>query len=175
MESWYALFTKPRKEQQVADALAEKGIQTYVPTWRVHTRGRGWVQRPFFPRYIFARIDFDAVGISVVRWTPGLTNIVSFDGRPAWVPDEIVERLKERLAEMDAAAEGRVYAPRFRRGQRVRILEGPFKDFEAVFDRHLSASDRVRVLLDVLGRVTKVEVEASKLMPVVSWRGVMGP
>jgi transcription elongation factor/antiterminator RfaH len=174
MKNWYALFTKPRKEHQVADALAEKGIETYVPTIQVRTRRRRLVKRAFFPRYIFARIDFDVVGVSVVRWTPGLTNIVSFDGRPAWVPDEIVERLKERLDDISAAKEDQDYASRFRPGDRVRILDGPFKDFDAVFDRRLSASDRVRVLLDVLGRATKYEIEASQLIPVVDWRDPPG-
>jgi len=174
VKSWYALFTKPRKEHQVADALAEKGIETYVPTICVRTRRRGRVRRAFFPRYIFARIDFDTIGISVVRWTPGLSNIVNFDGRPAWVPDEIIERLKARLDDMNAVEEGQDSAPQFRPGDRVRILDGPFKDFDAVFDRHLSGSDRVRVLLDVLGRITKCELEASQLMPVMDWGEARG-
>lgn len=165
MKRWYALFTKPRKEHQVGDELAQKGVETYVPTMRVHSRRHGWVKRAFFPRYIFACVDFDIVGISTVRWTPGLANIVNFDGRPAWVPDEIVERLKERLSELEKQG----YASQFRPGDRVRITKGPFEDFEAVFDRRLSGADRVRVLLRVLGKAAKYEVAATDLVPVKEW------
>lgn len=166
MEHWYALFTKPRKEHQVGDELAQKGIEAYVPSIRVPHRRHGWVKRAFFPRYIFARVDFEAVGISQVRWTPGLTTIVNFEGRPAWVPDEVVERLKERLGELEE--EG--YAAQFRPGDRVRITAGPFQDFEAVFDRRLSSADRVQVLLQVLGRASRYEVEATRLAPVKEWK-----
>ena len=61
MLHWYALFTKPRQEHQVAQLLVGKGIETYVPTITVRTRRRGKVKRAFFPRYAFAQIDFDAV------------------------------------------------------------------------------------------------------------------
>jgi len=161
MERWYALFTKPHKEHQVGDELALKGLETYVPTIQVRHWRRGWVKRAFFPRYIFVRVDLDVVGISLLRWTPGLTNIVSFDGRPAWVPDEIVARLKEHLGGL----EGEDFVSRFKSGDRVRILNGPFKDFEAVFDRRLSGAGRVQVLLRVLGQASRYEVEATWLAP----------
>ena len=156
MFRWYALYTKARKEFQVAEILAAKGVETYVPALTVSTRRRGTVQRAFFPRYTFAQIDFATVGTSAVVWTPGLTNVVTFDGRPAVVPDRIVEHLRNRLAEISE----RGYAATFQPGERVLILEGPFKDFEAVFDKAMSGSDRVRILLEILGRVARYELDA---------------
>ena len=154
MRSWYALFTKPQREQQVSEILSEKNIETYVPTIQVRRRGRT-VKRPFFPRYMFIRVDFEEVGLSEVQWTPGLISIVNFDGALTRVPETIIDHLRERLQEVNSNG---TYSP-FKRGDKVRIKSGPLRDLEAVFDRHLSAADRVRVLVNVLGGLTRTEID----------------
>lgn len=159
MTSWYALFTKPRREQQVGEILSEKGIETYVPTIRVRRRGKT-VEKSFFPRYMFIKCDFDRIGLSDVKWTPGLTRIVSFGGGgPTEVPEPMIDRLKTRLREINS--EG-TYSP-YKKGDKVRIKSGPFRDFDAVFDEHLSASDRVQILVDVLGSLRRAEIDASQI------------
>lgn len=159
MESWHALYTKPRCEQQVDEILSEKGIETYVPLIRVRQRGKT-VERPFFPRYMFVRCDFDEIGLSEVKWTPGLTGIISFGGGgPTKVPDAIIERLKTRLQEINS--EG-TYSP-FEKGEKVRIKSGPFRDFDAVFEEHLSTADRVQILIEVLGGPRRTEVDVSQI------------
>jgi len=158
MEHWYTLFTKPRREYQVSDALHEKGIETFVPTIYVRRRGRT-VERPFFPRYMFARVDFDKVGVSQVQWTPGLTYIVGFGGGPTPVPEPIIMHLRKRLEEINSAGTFSI----LKRGDRVRITSGPLRDLEAVFEEHLSSKERVRILLDILGRVTRVEIDADAI------------
>jgi transcriptional antiterminator RfaH len=156
MKHWYTLYTKPMMEQHVGEMLRSKGIETYAPTLKVPRKRRPMVDRALFPRYMFARVDLEVVGLSAIKWTPGLISIVSFGGGPVVVPDEVVVLIKERLAEMEM----RGYAARFRSGDRVRIIEGPFQDLEAIFERPVSAGERVRVLIDLLGRLTSCEVEA---------------
>ncbi len=158
MESWYALFTKPRKEQQVGEILSEKGIETYVPTILVRRRGKT-VERPFFPRYMFIKCDFDKIGLSEVKWTPGLTRIVSFGGGPTEVPEAMIDQLKTQLRELNSDG---VYSP-FKKGDKVRIKSGPFRDLDAVFDEHLSSRDRVHILVDVLGGLTRTEIDVSQI------------
>ncbi len=160
MELWYALFTKPRRELQVGEILGEKGIETYVPMIQVRQRGR-MLEKPFFPRYMFVRLDFDHVGLSDVQWTPGLTRIVSLGNGPTPVPDDIIDRLKEQLEQI--AREG-AFSP-FRPGDRVRVKSGLMRDFEAVFDTHLSATDRVRILVEVMNNVRRVEIDVDDLEP----------
>ncbi|MFQ5596149.1 MAG: transcription termination/antitermination protein NusG, partial [Anaerolineae bacterium] len=155
-----ALFTKPRSEHQVGEILGEKGIETYVPMIQVRRRGR-ILERPFFPRYMFVRLDFDHVGLSDVQWTPGLTRIVSLGNGPTPVPDDIIDRLKEQLEQL--AREG-TFSP-FKPGDRVRIKSGLLQDFEAVFDTHLSATDRVRILVESLHNVRRVEIDLDDLEP----------
>jgi transcriptional antiterminator RfaH len=159
MLHWYALFTKPRQENQVAQILSSKGIETYVPAVVVRTRRQNRTKRAFFPRYAFARINFDVIATSAIIWTPGLTNLVSFDNYLAIVPDPIIERMKQRLEEIGEYG----YAAIFQPGDRVRVLNGPFKDFEAVFDKALSGTDRVRILLGVLGKAARYEIEVQHL------------
>jgi transcriptional antiterminator RfaH len=161
MERWYALYTKPKMEHQVSTLLDKKGIQTYLPLVEVPDKKRqGWVKQPFFPCYLFARADLDVVGQGMLAWTPGLRRLVGFGGEPAVVADDIIAVLQKRLAEKRGR---RLLDERFRPGERVVITTEPFQGFEAVFDQTLSASGRVRVLVNFLGRQTACEVEIDAL------------
>ncbi len=158
MLCWYALYTKPHKEQQVSAALQARGIETYLPTLPVYKgRRRTEKRQPFFPCYLFARMDLGAIGLSSVAWTPGLRRIVSFGGQPAVVGDEVIDIIRHRLKQMEAS--GYPIQRRFRPGDRVVIKSGPLRDLEAVFDKELSPSDRARVLVEILGRLTACEIE----------------
>ena len=158
MENWYALYTKPRKEQQVSELVGSKGYETYLPTIRVRKNGKER-RVPFFSCYLFIRMDA-ALDSWDVRWTPGLRAIVSFGGQPAAVSGGAIEVMKERLARMEESGYGRDL---FRRGERVVMKSGPLRDLEAIFERSLSSRERARVLVDFLGRSTRCEVETDSL------------
>jgi len=159
MEHWYALYTKPHKEHHVSSILESKGFETYLPTIQVR-KNRKTRTEPFFSCYLFVRTD-PAAGFPAVRWTPGLRRIVSFGGAPAVVRDDVVALIRKRLAEM--AESGYPKYDRFKPGEPVRIKAGPLTDLEAIFDRSLSASERVRVLVDILGRLTPCVIESGCL------------
>jgi transcriptional antiterminator RfaH len=162
MENWYALYTKPRKERQVNTLLRGRGIETYLPTVRRKVRRRDRPDRViFFPRYLFARLDFDIIPLSSVAWMPGVRRIVSSGSQPTPVPDEVVELVRGRLEEIEEVRYGNL-----RQGDRVRITSGPLRDLEAIFDQPTSSADRVRVLLDVMGRLTSVEIDPSEIKPI---------
>jgi transcriptional antiterminator RfaH len=161
MEHWYALHTKPRKERQVDALLRERGIETYLPTVRRKVQRRDRPARViYFPGYLFASLDFDVVPHSSIAWMPGVRRIVSQGDRPVVVADEVVELLRERLSGVEEVGYGRL-----RQGDRVRIRSGPLRDLEAVFDQPCSPKERVRVLLNVLGRMTPVEIDYSQIEP----------
>ena len=153
MQQWYALFTKPRMERRVADILDGRGIQVFVPLLYHHGKRGGWLAAPFFPRYLFALLDWEDAGLRAVQWTPGLTRVVTFDGRPAPMPPEKLQYLRERLDRLD----GDDFLS-LKVGERVRVKRGPFADVEAVFDGRLNGENRVAILLRILGRDTRVEV-----------------
>jgi transcriptional antiterminator RfaH len=157
MEHWYALFTKPKKEYQVDALLRGRGIETYLPTVRREVKRRDRPDRVvYFPCYLFARLDFGVIPRSSITWMPGIRRIVDFGNQPAIVADEIVELTRQRLAGIKEVGYGRL-----RQGDRVRISSGPLQDLEAVFDQPLPQASRVRILLDVVGRTTPVEIDYS--------------
>lgn len=162
MEHWYALYTKPKKEHQVNTYLQGQGIVTYLPTEKRKIRRR---DRPddvvFFPCYLFARLDLETRPRSSLDWMPGVRRIVSLGDQPAPVPDDLVALIQARLRDKSADKSGGY--GEFKPGDRVRIVGGPLHDLDAIFDRPASGAERVRVLLDVMGRLTPVEVSASEI------------
>ncbi|MBU0492703.1 MAG: hypothetical protein KKA73_13895 [Chloroflexi bacterium] len=162
---WYTLYTKPLKEMQVESLLQARGVATYLPLIRVRpTNPRARKVRAFFPRYLFAQVDPARTGPGDLNWTPGLVRVVGFGSEPAAMPDAAIRRIQARLAELEAA--GWLDPNGFRPGDRVRVVEGPFADLDAVFDRRLSPTGRCRVLLSFLGQQVGCEVEAGQIQPV---------
>ena len=160
MEQWYALYTKPRREFQVAGLLQAQGVETYLPTVRRKVRRRDRpLSKIYFPCYLFARIDFSVTPRSSIAWMPGIRHIVTMGAQPVVVADEIVSLLRRRLEGVEEVVYGSL-----RQGDRVRITSGPLRDLEAVFERPLSAADRVRILLDVMGRMMPVEIDGRQLV-----------
>ena len=161
-QHWFALYTKPHKEYAVRDHLAGKQVEVYLPEIRnkIQRRDRP-ASRPFFPNYLFARLDLQDGIMAKVLWTPGLHRIVSIGGRPAPIPDEVVVHIRRNVAKMaDAAPE-----EPFKQGDEVRIPRGPLEGLDAVFDRRLSPEGRVRVFIKCMDRLMAAELDLEDLLP----------
>jgi transcriptional antiterminator RfaH len=148
---WYTLFSKPRKETQIENYLASKGIEIFYPTLKIDpVNPRAARVRGFFPRYLFIHVDLEEVGISGLEWIPGAVGLVQFGGVPAEVPDAFIDDLRHRLIQIERV--GGLHLDGLKQGDKVKITSGPFAGLEAVFDPHLSAEQRVQVLLHPLSR-----------------------
>ena len=170
MEHWYALHAKPYKERQVAEQLRQRKVDVYLPLIHVNpVNPRASRYRPYFPGYLFARVDLQTVGPKALQWTPGLRRLVGFDGQPAIVPEYLVVEVKRRLDQIQAA--GGLAFDGLARGDAVKIVAGPFIGYEAVFDARLPGRERVRVLLELIahsqrrepGRLVSVELDAGSI------------
>lgn len=113
---------------------------------------------PLFPGYLFAALALRRGEGVLARWTPGVAYLLGYGGVPHPVPEELLARIKARLAAGDAGL-----PPRFQPGQRVLIDEGPLAGLEAVFEGTLSPAGRSRVLLEILGRAVPVQIETDWL------------
>jgi transcription antitermination factor NusG len=157
-QQWYALRSKPRKEEVVWRQVRLQGFDAFFPRLRVNpVNPRSSKFRPYFPGYLFVFADLDEVGISVFQWMPHSIGLVSFGGEPANVPENLIFTLRKRTEEISAAG-GEVFEG-LKPGDIVKISEGPFRGFEAIFDARLPGSERVRVLLELLGSQRRVPVE----------------
>lgn len=160
--SWYVMQSKPRQENQLCAYLRSQGLEVYYPALRVTpVNPRASKVRPFFPRYLFVHTDLAEVGLSALQWAPHAIGIVQFDGYPAPVPDAVISELKRRVSAVQNAG-----GPTFdglQPGDRVRIAHGPLAGYEALFDMRLSGSERVQVLLEMLGRQVRLQLESNAI------------
>ena len=147
--SWYAMRSKPNKEDFLAGQLDSDGIEVFYPRIRitpVNPRARKVV--PYFPNYLFVHVDLDVTNVSTLRWMPGASGVVSFDGEPASVPDLLISALKRQVDALNLSS--RNLLRELKPGDPVLVASGPFAGYEAIFDEHLPGRDRVRVLLGFL-------------------------
>ncbi|MBN1148090.1 MAG: hypothetical protein JXA78_12600 [Anaerolineales bacterium] len=162
--NWYALRSKPRKEDVVWRQVISQGFEVYFPRLRVNpVNPRSRKLRPYFPGYLFVCADLEEVGLSVFRWMPHTLGLVSFDNEPAVVPENLILAVQKRLSEINAVG-GEVFDG-LKPGDAIWIVDGPFKGYEAIFDIRLPGSERVRVLLELLGnqRLVPLELRAGQI------------
>jgi transcriptional antiterminator RfaH len=151
---WYAIQTKTNREREVEKRLADMKLEAFLPWMRTRRRigsRYGWVLVPLFPGYIFCRLDMVVSG-KAARYSPGVRDFLTFGSRIAEVSEGIIQALHERcpggVAEIDPL--------NAKPGEAVRISEGPFAGLEAIFEQKLKGSERVAVLLEILGRHTRI-------------------
>lgn len=152
---WYAVYSKPQKEEAAHFHLRQKGVEVFLPKLLLPSDQR-YRRRvvPLFPSYLFARIDANSEEYGYVIWSPGVKRLVSFNDVPAPIDDTVVDFL---IKEGNA---GGVIPARsnLRVGQEVRIDGGPFDGLVGIIQQPPNAKGRVKVLLGLLNRETKVEV-----------------
>lgn len=159
---WFALYTKPHKEYLVQEILQSRGVETYLPEIAVVERRRDRrSMKPFLPHYLFARFNPHGNRFAKARWTPGLRRIVSAGGRPVAVPNEVVTYLRHRLED---AQEVDVPDCPFKKGDVVRVAHGPLEGLEAIFDEQISPEGRVWVLLKVMSRLVRTQIDLEDLI-----------
>jgi transcription antitermination factor NusG len=160
---WYALRSKPRKEDVVWRQLRDQGVEVFYPRLRVHTvNPRSRQLRPYFPSYLFVLAELETTGLSYFQWMPHALGLVTFGGEPSTVPENLIHAIRQRVEEISVAG-GQVFDG-LQPGDAVRITYGPFEGYEAIFDGRLPGSERVRVLLQFLNaRNVAVEIGVASI------------
>lgn len=161
---WYAIRSKPNKEDFLARQFEAYGIRVFYPRLRVTpVNPRSRKSRPYFPGYLFVYTDLTVVASSTLQWMAGAANLVSFGGEPAAVPEALINTLEKRVEEINAS--NKPGADKLKRGEPIRIQAGPFAGYEAIFDGRVSGQERVRVLLRFLEkRQVAVELEEDQIL-----------
>ncbi|MBP9764325.1 MAG: transcriptional activator RfaH [Gammaproteobacteria bacterium] len=155
MISWYVAHTQPLKEQKAELHLLEQGFEVYLPRFkkmRRHARKVDEVIVPLFPRYLFVGMNLEAALWRSVNGTPGVSYLLMNQERPALISSSIIDDLKAQESAEGLVSVGSLFV--FAKGDKVRILEGTFKDHTAIFEK-LDDKQRVHLLLSFMGRETK--------------------
>ena len=148
---WYALWSKPNREEALCREATARGFEVYLPRIRVHpVNPRARKVKPYFPGYMFVKTDPTATGWSALAWIPYSKGLVSFSSQPNPVPDRLVSAIRGRVDDLNGS-DGEP-AQQFRRGDVVRVEAGPFAGYDAVFEAGVSGAERVRVLLRFLSK-----------------------
>ncbi len=164
-DEWFALMVRGGQESRVEQALQSKGIATLLPVFAVRKQWSDRLKtllRPLFPGYLFCRLPSADLGLRVVT-TPGVIGFVGFGSGPAALPRHDAEVLA-RLVKSGRPA---VPWPYLRRGQRVRIEQGPFQGLEALVINDPKAYSLI-LSLDLLQRSVAVEIAREDVVPLPS-------
>jgi transcriptional antiterminator RfaH len=158
-QRWYAAFTQPNGEQRSIMHLRNQGFAIYLPRFlkkRRSGRRTSYVAVPLFPRYLFVGIDLKHQRWRSVNGTIGICHLVSQGEWPVAVDERILHTIAAREGDDGLV---RLAPPRFREGEAIRVTDGVFADQLGLYEG-IADQDRVRILLDLLGRKVRVLIEA---------------
>lgn len=158
---WYAIYTCANHEKRVAEQLRSQSAEYFLP---VYQSVRQWKDRrkrlelPLFPGYVFVRIPVRE-RLRVLK-VAGVARLVSFGGVPVPVPEEDIAIIRACLAG-DQAVKPHRY---LKRGQRVRVMNGPLTGFTGIVVRQRNRT-RLVISFELLQRSVAVEIDTADLIP----------
>jgi transcriptional antiterminator RfaH len=163
---WYLAYTKPRQEHVALSNLAHQGFDAYLPLYKVFGR-RPAVDappnfEPMFPRYVFFRPAHAGHSVSAVRSTIGVSSIVRFGQQLAVIKPETLEAV--RACEQARNAANLAEISPFKTGTAARLRSGALRGLEGLVGS--VSTQRVVLLLDLLGRQQAIAVAHHELEPV---------
>jgi len=183
---WYVVHTysgmENRVKQNIDNRVKTMGMEDYifeavVPTEEVfETRNgsRKAVTRTVLPGYVLVRMDLTDASWSVVRHTPSVTGFVGYANEPVPLTlDEVVQQLTPAaLARANAANNGPKRKPKkveitdFNVGDSVMVTEGVFAGVHATITEIHPNGERLRALVEILGRETPVDLTFTQVQKV---------
>jgi len=163
---WFVIHTYSGYEERVKKNLEQRIkfmdsgseiLKVVIPTEdeiEVKNGQRRTVTKKILPGYVLVQMKMSDQSWSVVRNTPGVTGFVGSGGKPTPLEEEEVNQiLRQMEAEVPKVKVG------FRRGQSVRVTDGPFSDFGGLVDEINPEKGKVKVLLSLFGQETPVELD----------------
>ena len=169
---WYILKVQVNRESSICDALRRRvkveGLEEYfgeilVPTEDVReftkTGKQRVVKRKLYPGYIVVNMAINDDTWFAVRETPGIGDFTGSAGKPTPMLTHEIDRIL-KAAKPDEDDEQEIKTTiKFKQGDRVRVKDGHFENFEGEIDTVDETHGRVTVMINIFGRPTPVELE----------------
>jgi len=166
---WYVVHTYSGYEHKAKAALEERVRSLHmdakigkvlVPVERVQELGKGGqrkiASRKFFPGYIFVNMILDDETWHVIKNTPKITGFVGHSTNPPEVPESEVFGIEQQMEEGALRPKPKVL---FEVGEAIKVVDGPFQDFNGTVEEVKPEKGKVRVLISIFGRATPVELD----------------
>ncbi len=160
---WYVIHTYSGYEDQVAESLrqriestgmSDKIFNVIVPTEKqieVKNGKRRIIEKKIFPGYVLVEMVVTDDSWYVVRNAPNVTGFIGFGATPTAISDDEVKRILKRMG---------VEEPKYKIdlviNESVKIIDGPFKDFDGVVSEIDEEKGKIKVLVSIFGRETPV-------------------
>jgi len=150
-KNWYLINTKSNKEFFVKKALTKNldNVEVYCPKYIKNQKPRA-----FFPNYLFSKFNPNKL-FHTIKYTIGVRKIVRGENGPLVVPEKIIKTIKSN--EKNGYIKLKRKNKNLKKGDKIRIEEGPLEGVEGIFQEALKDPDRVRILVSVILVQTKKE------------------
>ncbi len=165
---WYVVHTYSGHEKKVKNLLESeisrselKDLfgQILIPTEEVVEMKEGKRRkksRKFLPSYLLIEMEVTQQTQHMVTNTPGVTAFVGAGGRPQPLTESEVHRV---LGQVDRSRQRETLDVPFTEGEAIKVVDGPFKDFNGVVQKVFPDKNKVRVMVSIFGRSTPVELD----------------
>lgn len=168
---WYVVHTYSGFEERAKQGLFERAKSEncedkfgdiYIPqtTSESVTKAgkKKTVSKTSFPGYIIVQMMLDDHTMHIVKSTPKITGFVGNQKNPRPLPDHEVLKITSPES-VEQQQQDIVPEVQFSKGEAVKVMEGPFSNFDGVIDEVRPEKAKVRVLVSIFGRETPVELE----------------
>jgi len=172
-KAWYAIHTYSGYEEKVAESIRQRAdsldmkdkiFQSLVPKEKmieVKNGKRKVVEKKIFQGYVLVEMKLSEESWYIVRNTPGVTGFVGSGDAPTPVSDEEIEKIMKRMGRQDPK-----HKIDFTIGEVVSITDGPFKGFDGAISEIDEAKGKLKVLVNMFGRETPVELDGLQVKKV---------
>jgi transcription termination/antitermination protein NusG len=154
--SWYVLHTKSRFENVVNEGLIKKSIEVFLPKIQVKSKRRdrkAMIKIPLFPGYLFVKSDLNPYEHLEIVKTVGAVRLIGNKDGPIPVSSDTIKSLEIMIGGNHTVITG----TRFKKGERVIVVYGPFSGVIGTFVRY-RGKGRVIVNIEALGQFAGVDV-----------------
>ena len=168
MKKWYVVHTQTGSEEKVKTSLENKIASSairdsvskiIIPTEQISEIKSGKKrisQRKFFPGYLLVEMNLTDESWYLVKTTPGITGFIGLGKKPSPISEDEVESILKKTQETQVKPSPKIT---FEKGESVRVVEGPFTNFNGTIDDIHPERGKIKVGVSIFGRVTPVELE----------------
>lgn len=170
---WYSVSVLSNFEKKIAEQIVNSSIENgladdidevLVPTEEVIEVRRGkkvTSERRFMPGYVLVRMEMSDRGYHLINSINRVTGFLGPQGRPMPMRDAEVNAILNRVQENEESPRTLIH---FEVGERVKVSDGPFEDFDGMVEQVDEDNQRLKVTVSIFGRETPVELEFTQVM-----------